>query len=402
MKTRCRPETVSRSWAPPSPSGHRHPGLTTGIPGDRTPEAGDRAGNQHLGSPEETSTHLSLFTSLHTARHQDEKHQDPRVSHTRRAPRSDPETISNRAASLGTAAVIPALNEAAQIASVVAATSRYVDQIFVIDDGSSDRTAEVATEAGAEVIRLPQNQGKAGAVMAGFAEAIARGFEIVVMLDADGQHLPGEVPQVLAPVLAGEADMVVGSRFLEVRSEIPAYRVLGQKTLNLFTALGAGVSLTDTQSGFRALGPAALARLDFVSDGYSQESDMIAHFADCDLRIAEVPISCRYDVPNSHKKNPVLHGFEIVRAMSYAIVVRQRRAFGLVGVPLVVTGSVFGFMPGLVSAGPGATVPTISPAVGLLLLLEAAMTASYCLSGRLSRRDRTALSTSTSINGDLP
>ena len=285
-------------------------------------------------------------------------------------------------------ALIPAYNEEAVIGEVVAATLVQVPAVLVIDDGSTDATTDIARAA--------------GAVMAGFAEAIARGFEVVVMLDADGQHLPVEVPQVLAPVLAGEADMVVGSRFLEVKSEIPAYRVLGQKTLNLFTALGAGVSLTDTQSGFRALGPAAMARLDFVSDGYSLESDMIAHFAACDLRIAEVPISCRYDVPNSHKKNPVLHGFEIVRAMSYAIVVRQRRAFGLVGVPLVVTGSLFGVAPVLLSAGPGDPVLTISPALGLILLLGAALTASYCLAGRPPRRHTTPPGTSTSGSGDLP
>ena len=289
-------------------------------------------------------------------------------------------------------ALIPAYNEAAVIGEVVEATLGQVPTVIVVDDGSADATAELAGAAGAAVVRLPENRGKAGAVMAGFAAALARGYEVVVMLDADGQHLPGEVPQVLAPVLAGEADLVVGSRFLETKSEIPRYRVLGQKTLNLFTALGAGVTLTDTQSGFRALGPAALSRLDFVSGGYSLESDMIAHFADCDLRIAEVPISCRYDVPNSHKKNPVLHGFEIVRAMSGAIVVRQRRALGLAGVPLVVTGSVFGVAPALlVHPESGLSIPDPSlSTVAFLLVLGVSMIAGSWLSGRKPRRFTTA------------
>jgi glycosyltransferase involved in cell wall biosynthesis len=267
--------------------------------------------------------------------------------------------------SLSPVALIPAYNEAAVIESVVAATLKQISNVIVVDDGSTDATADLAGAAGAEVIRLPRNRGKAGAVMAGFAAALARGYTAVVMLDADGQHLPGEIPGVLAPVLAGDADLVVGSRFLDVRSEIPRYRVLGQKTLNLFTALGAGVSLTDTQSGFRALGPAAMARLDFVSDGYSLESDMIAHFAACGLRIREVPISCRYDVPNSHKKNPVLHGFEIVRAMSYAIAVRQRRALGVIGVPCVMFGSAMGMTPAIL---PPSALHLSSPAlVGSLL-----------------------------------
>jgi glycosyltransferase involved in cell wall biosynthesis len=231
----------------------------------------------------------------------------------------DPEPRKNPAI----VALIPAYNEAAGIAQVVAGTLKEISKVIVVDDGSTDATAELAEAAGAEVIRLPRNRGKAGAVMAGFAAALVRGYGVAVMLDADGQHLPEEIPGVLGPVLAGEADLVIGSRFLEVRSEIPRYRVLGQKTLNFFTALGAGVSLTDTQSGFRALGPAALARLDFAPEGYSLESDMIAHFAAYGLRILEVPISCRYDVPNMHKKHPVLHGFEIVRAMTRAIVVRN-------------------------------------------------------------------------------
>lgn len=296
------------------------------------------------------------------------------------------------------AALIPAYNEEAVIGSVVAGTLKQIENVIVVDDGSTDATAALARAAGADVLALARNRGKAGAVMAGFAAAIARGYTVVVMLDADGQHLPEEIPGVLAPVLAGEADMVVGSRFLEVRSEIPRYRVLGQKTLNLFTALGAGVFLTDTQSGFRALGPAALSRLDFVSDGYSLESDMIAHFAACGLRIAEAPVSCRYDVPNSHKKNPVLHGLEIVRAMSSAIVVRQRRALGYIGVPLALTGSVIGLAPGLVFPHDVA-VSVPAPAVAVLLVLGAALIASSWLSGRPPRR-KTKIQSASARDGD--
>ena len=290
---------------------------------------------------------------------------------------------------LGIVALIPAYNEEAVIADVVAETLREIKNVIVVDDGSTDATAALAGAAGAEVLSLPENRGKAGAVMAGFAAALARGYEVVVMLDADGQHLPEEVPQVLAPILAGEADLVVGSRFLEVRSEIPRYRVLGQKTLNLVTALGAGVSLTDTQSGFRALGPAALARLDFPSAGYSLESDMIAHFAACGLCITEVPISCRYDVPNSHKKNPVLHGFEIVRAMSCAIVVRQRRALGYIGVPLVLTGSLFGVVPVLTVPFQSGELPPASAALACVLAVAGA-TLLFGARPTAPRRHRTA------------
>ena len=226
--------------------------------------------------------------------------------------------------------------------------------------------------------------------MAGLAAALARGYGAVVMLDADGQHLPAEIPGVLAPVLAGEADLVIGSRFLEVRSEIPRYRVLGQKTLNLFTALGAGVSLTDTQSGFRALGPAALARLDFASTGYSLESDMIAHFADCDLRIVEVPISCRYDIPNGHKKNPVLHGLEITNTMFHAILNRQRRTLRFIGIPLVLTGSMFGFVPALMlPAGSGTWTPGSVALFGAIAVVGAVLIAGSRMPATERSRPRT-------------
>lgn len=274
------------------------------------------------------------------------------------------------------AAVIPAYNEAAVIGSVVLGTRRFVEHVLVVDDGSSDETARLAREAGAEVIRLPRNMGKAAAVREGVAAARRHGFQAVVMLDADGQHLPAEIPRVLGPVLNGEADLVIGSRFLEGCSDVPGYRRAGQRTLDLLTALGTGTTLTDTQSGFRALGPRALAHFDFPSDGYGLESGMIAHFVSCDLAILEVPITCRYDVPNSHKKHPVLHGLEIVRALSHAVVVRQRRTLRVIGTPLVVTGSLFGIVPVLMlPAGSGAWTPASVALFGALAVVGAALIA---------------------------
>ncbi len=212
------------------------------------------------------------------------------------------------------AVVAPAYNEALVIGSVVLLAKKHTDRVIVVDDGSTDRTAETARLAGADVIRMPQNGGKAKAMMAGFARARELGYEAVVMLDGDGQHDPEEIPIVAAPVLAGVADLVIGSRFLEARAEIPAYRRAGQIVLNGFTNLSVdgGFAMTDSQSGFRALSRRALENLTFASDGYNIESDMIAHVAPLDLRITEVPISVTYDVPHKHKKNPVSHGFGVL------------------------------------------------------------------------------------------
>ena len=232
------------------------------------------------------------------------------------------------------AVVVPAYNEGLVIGSVVLQAKRHADRVIVVDDGSADRTAAIARLAGADVIRMPENGGKAKAMMAGFARARDLGYEAVVMLDGDGQHDPDEIPAVAAPVLAEEADLVIGSRFLEGGAEIPAYRRAGQMVLNRFTNLsadGGDFVATDSQSGFRALSRRALENLTFSSEGYSIESDMIAHFAPLNFRVTEVPISVTYDVPHKHKKNPISHGFGVLARIVELI--GHRRPLLFFGVP---------------------------------------------------------------------
>ncbi|WFN35020.1 glycosyltransferase family 2 protein [Methanogenium sp. S4BF] len=243
--------------------------------------------------------------------------------------------------------VIPAYNEGITIGSVVLGSLKYSREVIVVDDGSADDTAEIARLAGATVIEHINNQGKAQAIKTGFKAAQDMGAEAVVMIDADGQHNPDEIPIVAAPILSDEADLVIGSRFIGEGNDIPAYRQIGQKTLNYATnvssASGNGKSKgtgngnengnntdgvpapdspsasvnktyksTDSQSGFRALGPRALSNCKFTSNGYSLETDMITHMVSHGMRITEVPISVRYEVPHKHKKNPVSHGFDIM------------------------------------------------------------------------------------------
>ncbi|WP_292520550.1 glycosyltransferase family 2 protein [Methanoculleus sp.] len=239
------------------------------------------------------------------------------------------------------AAIIPAYNEGLVIGSVVLQAQQHVDRVIVIDDGSTDRTAEIARLAGADVIEMLDNGGKAKAMTAGFARAREIGFEAVVMLDGDGQHDPAEIPAVVAPVLAGEADLVIGSRFLDTGVKIPKYRVAGQKVLNGFTNLSTDGEFvtTDSQSGFRALSRRALDNLNFASEGYTIESDMIAHFASINLRMTEVPISVTYDVPHKHKKNPISHGFGVLaRIVGLIGYKRPLLSFSVPGFLIALTG----------------------------------------------------------------
>ena len=240
-------------------------------------------------------------------------------------------------------AVIPAYNEEIAIGSVVIHTRQYVDSVIVVDDGSSDKTALIARAAGAEVITLPENKGKANAMMKGFSRARELNPAAVIMLDADGQHDPAEIPTLVKPVLEGKADLVIGSRFLISGNNIPSYRQLGQKTLNIATHAGSGYASTDSQSGFRAISRKGLDYLNFTSEGYNIESDMITHFIEKELVITEEPITVKYDVPNKHKKNPVEHGVDILGHLIGLIgYKRPLLTFGVPGLILIGGGLFFG------------------------------------------------------------
>ena len=210
-------------------------------------------------------------------------------------------------------AVLPAYNEEVAIGSMVLHARKYVDHVIVIDDGSTDRTSEVAQLAGADVIRHPQNKGKSAALKTGFLEASKNGTEVVVILDSDGQHDPAEIPKLIAPILAGEADMVNGSRYINGNGKsTPFYRRIGQNVLDSATNLNSGLNITDTQSGFRAFAIHALQAFRFKSNGLAIESEMLNDAANAGMKIREVEIGVRYDVPNASSEHPVGHGLRVL------------------------------------------------------------------------------------------
>lgn len=241
-------------------------------------------------------------------------------------------------------AVIPAYNEELTIGSVLLLAANHVGKCIVVDDGSGDRTTEIARRAGATVIVLPENRGKAYTLFKGLDAARSLNPDIVVLMDADGQNNPAEIPALVAPIIRNEADLVIGSRFLSTSSEIPAYRKIGQKTLNYATNVQSEYEGTDSQSGFRALNRKAQDHFDFASEGYNIESDMISHFMQKGLAIVEVPISVRYDVPNKHKKNPLTHGYDILANLIGEIGYRRPLMFfGSLGILCIIAGATAGF-----------------------------------------------------------
>lgn len=209
--------------------------------------------------------------------------------------------------------VIPAYNEARFIGSVVLKLRQHPVDILVIDDGSTDDTAEIARTAGAEVLRFEFNQGKAAALNAGLSLANQQKPDVLVMIDADGQHLPAELVQVVRPISEGQADIAIGSRYLLNTSNTPTHRQFGHKLLNLITGLFSGVRVTDSQSGYRAFSPKAYRLLKFSSKGFSVESEMQFLASEHNLEIVEVPITIQY--LDREKRSAWKQGFSVLNGI---------------------------------------------------------------------------------------
>ncbi|WP_435102484.1 glycosyltransferase family 2 protein [Halarchaeum sp. P4] len=240
---------------------------------------------------------------------------------------------------------IPAYNEEIGIGSTIHAAHEYADKVIVVDDGSTDNTVPIATDAGAEVIEHEENKGKGGAVQTLFERVQDVSFDAFVLIDGDGQHLPQEITQVADPVREGDADMVIGSRYLEQdeEDETPAYRRFGQQVLDTLTLGSSSQELTDTQSGFRAFSPRAVEELELTTDGIGVESEMIDSAAQNDLVMEEVPIHVRYEGIDGQTYHPLHHGLTVV---SFVLqLVRDRHPllfFGVPGVLLMVAGALYG------------------------------------------------------------
>jgi glycosyltransferase involved in cell wall biosynthesis len=191
------------------------------------------------------------------------------------------------------AAVIPCLNEASAIGNVVRAAQVFLPQTLVIDDGSSDETANVARAAGAVVLRHDRPQGKGSALRTGWKYASDHGFSWVLCLDGDGQHAAGDIPKFLDRAVAGDVALVVGER-MHAPGSMPIVRRLTNRFMSWRLSRLAGVRLTDTQCGFRLMHLPSLARLPVNTNCFEIESDVLVQFATAGLGIAFVPIQVIY------------------------------------------------------------------------------------------------------------
>ncbi len=210
------------------------------------------------------------------------------------------------------AIIIPAYNEERFIGSVVIQAREY-GTVVVVDDGSTDDTAQIAEKAGACVLEHKENRGKGAALNTGFQYVNTLAVDVVVTIDGDGQHRCEDILTVASPILSGKADIVIGSRFLGKKSRIPRWRVVGQTALTVATNISSGSYQTDSQSGFRAFSPNALKSFNFDTLDFSVESEMQFLARDRDLKIIEVPITVLYVEPS--KRNPINHGLQVLNGI---------------------------------------------------------------------------------------
>ena len=190
-------------------------------------------------------------------------------------------------------AVIPAYNEETRIALVVRGVGAYVDEIVVVDNGSSDRTGANAQAAGARVIRHVDNSGAGAATMTGIEAARRLGATIIITIDADEQHDPNDIPALLKPLLEERADIVLPNRFAS-RNKIPFIRRLFNMAGNVITLLATGRWVNDSQNGLKAFGPRAVREINLRMSGFEFCTEIVRESVQHKWRIVEIPSKVIY------------------------------------------------------------------------------------------------------------
>jgi len=239
-------------------------------------------------------------------------------------------------------ACIPAFNEERTIAKVILRSQRNADRVLVCDDGSEDMTAEISEHLGAEVVKHSRNMGYGASIASLLRRADEIGADVVVTLDADAQHDPDQIPRLVKPIVNGQADVVLGSRFIGKGSEVPGYKSVGIRMITDLSNRLDGADLTDSQSGFRAYSRRALPSVLPAEMGMGASTEILSKAHRAGLRVAEVPISVTYGGrPSTH--NPVYHGVDVVFSMAkHASIAHPLIVYGIPGLALMVLGLFLG------------------------------------------------------------
>jgi glycosyltransferase involved in cell wall biosynthesis len=218
--------------------------------------------------------------------------------------------------------LIPAYNEATRLDRTLASVAGYMPRIVVVDDGSKDDTSAVAAKHSVHVLRHPINLGQGAALQTAIDYALAQGADYLVTFDADGQHSAADIERLLGPARAGEADVVLGSRFLGAAINMPASRRIVLKLGVAFTRIFSRIQVTDTHNGLRVFTRAAASKLRITQDGMAHASEILDRIGPLGLRYVEVPVTITYSDETTAKGQRSWNALKIVGQLLLGRIVR--------------------------------------------------------------------------------
>ena len=240
---------------------------------------------------------------------------------------------------------IPAFNEEKNIAKMIVKLKKIYDEIIVCNDGSADLTGEIAENLGVIVINHKQNLGYGAGINSIIKKSKEIDTDILVTFDADGQHKVEDVKKVIEPIKNGDADLVIGSRFLsKTKEKIPEYRKIGINIITKVTNAGLKKKITDSQSGFRAYSKDLISKLDISDMGMGISTEILIKTNSLGFRIAEIPITILYEGKTS-TQNPISHGTSVLfSTIKYTSIEHPLKFYGIPSLIFFVIGLSFTFL----------------------------------------------------------
>lgn len=266
---------------------------------------------------------------------------------------------------------IPAFNEEKSVGRIVTYAKKYAHLVVVVNDCSTDDTANVAEKAGAMVINHSVNQGYGGSALTAFQTAQKYKPDVMVIMDADGQHNPEDIPRFVAKIQEGY-DVVIGSRYLEQDSQemIPFYRKVGMRALDSSTRMSAKtLETTDVLCGFRAFNPNAYSKIHHLDPTYHGCTDIIVQLSEHGMNFGEISVKVRYDMGNTSKKSPIGLGLDLLTGIVQMVSLKRPLLFfGLPGVLITVAAVVLCILALTVYFGSGVFATTLT-LVSLMMVM---------------------------------
>ncbi|SVA48759.1 uncharacterized protein METZ01_LOCUS101613 [marine metagenome] len=239
---------------------------------------------------------------------------------------------------------IPAFNEEKNIASIISRLKDFTDSIIVCDDGSSDMTAKIAEDMGAILVKHPKNLGYGAAIRTIFLKAKDLESDVLVTLDGDGQHQIMDVEKILKPIEKNQADIVIGSRFLDKKSDVPKYREFGINVITKVTNVTIKNKITDAQSGLRAYSKKVLSEIAPSDSGMGISTEILIKSSSKGFKIVEIPITISYAGETS-TQNPVSHGTSVLfSTIKYISIEHPIRFYGIPAFICLIVGFFFTYL----------------------------------------------------------